>query len=177
MAEEIELERTYLAKYLPEGLAGCESKEVIDIYIPKSERHPNLRVRKYGDRFMITKKRPVAGGDASEQLEETIQLTREEFESMSKLDGKRLRKIRYFYDYEGKTAEIGVFKDDLDGLVEVDFEFKNAKEKNAFGTPEFCLVDVTHEEFLAGGMLCGKKYSDIEKDLKRFNYSRIYAKQ
>jgi len=42
-----------------------------------------------------------------------------------------------------------------------------------FVIPDFCLAEVTHEDFLAGGMLCGKSYSDIEDKLKKFGYVKI----
>jgi hypothetical protein len=69
---EIELERTYLAKFLPEGLGAYPKKEIKDIYIPESEVHPILRVRQRGDKYEITKKQPVSGTDSSEQYEHTI---------------------------------------------------------------------------------------------------------
>lgn len=170
----IEVEKTFLIKTLPD-LSNCKSKEIIDIYFPKTDAHPCLRVRKNGDSYEITKKKPVNDGDASHQIEQTIDLTKEEFEILSKLDGKRIHKIRYYYPYESLVAEIDVFKSDLEGLVLVDFEFDSVEEKDAFGTPEFCLADVTQELFVAGGMICGKKYSDIENDLKRFNYQKVYV--
>ena len=46
----IELEKTYLAKEIPQGLKDCNSKEIIDIYIPKSNAHPKIRIRKNGDK-------------------------------------------------------------------------------------------------------------------------------
>lgn len=173
----IELERTYLAKFLPENLEKCESKEIIDIYIPKSAEHPTLRIRKDGDKFEMTKKEPVKGKDSSRQREQTISLTEEEFMELSKIPGKRARKIRYYYDHNGKTAEVDVFQDDLEGLVLVDFEFETIEEKDSFKTPEFCLTDVTQEKFLAGGMLCGKSYKDIEGYLKRYDYSKLFLKR
>lgn len=39
--------------------------------------------------------------------------------------------------------------------------------------PEFCLADVTQDAFIAGGMLAGKSFKDIEKDLGKFNYQKI----
>ncbi len=122
---------------------------------------------------MITKKQPIQEGDASHQLEQTIPLTNEEFDDLAKLQGKRVRKERYLYRYGGRTAEIDVFKDGLEGLVLVDFEFGTVEEKGSFRMPDFCLAEVTQQTFLAGGMLCGKKYSDIEKKLAEFNYSKI----
>jgi hypothetical protein len=47
--EIIELEKTYLAKELPEGLLNAKSKEIIDIYFPATLEHPKLRLRKNGD--------------------------------------------------------------------------------------------------------------------------------
>jgi len=168
----IELERTFLAKSLPPGLDKCRSKEVIDVYIPMVAEHPTLRIRKDGDMFEITKKEPV-NGDASHQEEQTIRITESEFMELMKLEGKAVRKIRYYYDYDGRTAEVDVFQDDLKGLVLVDFEFRTREEKNSFRMPDFCLAEVTHEKFLAGGMLCGKGYSDIEEPLRGFGYSGI----
>jgi len=167
----IELEKTYLIKELPD-LTDCEFDEMLDIHIPKSAVHPNLRIRKRGEKYVITRKKPV-DNDPSKQLEITIPLSKEEFDEMSVLEGKRSHKKRYLFDYNGRTAEIDVFLDDLAGLVLVDFEFEKEEEKNAFVMPDFCLADVTFEEFIAGGMVCGKKYSDLEADLARFNYKKI----
>lgn len=173
MSEELELELTYLLKYIPNGLHLSEHKEVLDIYIPKSSPHPKLRIRKSGDKLMITKKEPTDGKDSSVQLEHTIPLTKEEFAVLSKLQGKRVRKERYLYNYNGMIAEIDMFQDRLEGLVLVDFEFKNMDQKAVFKIPDFCLADVTHEKFAAGGMLCGKSYSEIEGNLLKYGYKKL----
>lgn len=169
----IEIEKTFLARELPKGLKNCKSKEVIDIYFPKEAKHPTIRVRKSGDKYEMTKKERLDPNDASMQKEHTISLSKEEFLALSKIDGKRLRKIRYYYEYEGKTAEIGVFQGELKGLVLVDFEFDNAEEKDNFKMPDFCLADVTQDDFIAGGMLCGKEYNDIERELGKYGYKRL----
>jgi len=167
----IELERTYLAKGLPSNLEN--GKEMLDIYIPKSARHPILRIRKNGDKFEMTKKFPVKDGDSSKQHEHTIILTKEEFDELSKIEGKRTSKIRYAIRYNGVLCEIDVFQGALKGLVLVDFEFSSEKEKDEFEMPDFCLIDVTQEEFLAGGMLCGKSYDDIKERLEKFGYKKL----
>ena len=170
----LELEKTYLAKNFPKDLKTCEFKEIIDVYLPKESKHPELRLRKNGDRYEFTKKTPINENDRSEQEEENIILSEVEFNALNEqLDGKRLRKLRYFYDYEGRTAEIAIFQDDLEGLVTVEFEFENKKDLEKFQMPDFCLVDVTQELFIAGGMLCGKQYRDVESDLKRFGYKKL----
>lgn len=169
----IELERTYLLKSVPNGLKDCKHKEIIDIYIPKNKDHPTLRIRKNGNKYEMTKKEPVQGSDTSKQEEQTINLTEEEFNGLTKVEGKRVCKIRHYYPYKSRIAEIDVFQESLLGLILVDFEFDKEDDKDSFEMPDFCLADVTQELFTAGGMLCGKKYEDIERDLKRFGYKRM----
>lgn len=171
----LELEKTYLAKCLPEGLEKCGSKELSDLYVPFLNAHPKMRIRKKGDKYEITKKVRIEASDASAQEEQTMSLSADEYVALSKIEGKRLRKIRYEYSYgESAVAEIDIFQDDLSGLVVIDFEFDSSEEKDAFVMPEFCLADVTQEDFVAGGMLCGKRYADIEKDLARFGYEKLF---
>ena len=168
----VELERTFLLKELPTDLKNCKSEEFLDIYIPKSVPHPILRIRKRGSIFEITKKSPKSA-DASEQEEKTIPLSEKEFAVLSTISGKRLRKIRYYYPINNKIAEIDLFLDDLKGLGLVDFEFSSFKEKENFQIPDFCLVDVTQEEFIAGGSLAEKEYSDIKPFLDKYNYQKL----
>lgn len=171
---ELELEKTYLAKRLPEGLERAPHKEIIDIYVPASAEHPHLRIRKRGDSYEITKKQPAKEGDSSAQHEHTIHLDEAEFNALSeRADAKRVRKIRYAYDHQGRKGEIDVFQDALEGLVLVDFEFADEASKEAFDMPDFCLADVTQETAFAGGMLCGKSYQDIEGSLRAFGYARL----
>ena len=169
-----ELEKTYLIKKFPENLENCKFKEIIDIYLPESAEHAKLRLRKNGDRYELTKKEPIDEADASHQKEQTIILTEIEFNALSNLKGKKIEKIRYYYDYNGKIAEIDVLHVLLKGLTLVDFEFETIEEKDSFEMPDFCLADVTQDVFVAGGVLCGKCYGDIENELKKYNYNKTY---
>jgi len=171
---EIELERTFLAKYLPGDLDKFPSKQMQDSYIPKQARHPVLRIRKNGERFTITRKYPKQGTDTSEMIEETINLTQEEYNALQQIDSKVHKKIRYQYPTNNaRVCEIDVYQDNLKGLVLIDFEFDSVEEKNNFIPPDFCLVDVTQEEFIAGGMLCGKSYENIQEELEKLGYKKI----
>ena len=170
----LEIEKTYLAKYLPETLPECESKEIIDVYIPKESAHPTLRLRKNGNRYELTKKEVITQGDHSQFIEQTIPLRESEFTSLyATVVGKPVRKIRYIYPLKNGVAEIDVFQDALAGLVTVDVEFKSVEDKDTFQMPEFCLVDVTQADFIAGGMLCGKSYADIQDELDKLAYVRL----
>lgn len=173
MSKTIELEKTYLAKYVPGGAWECESKEIIDVYFPKIVEHPILRLRKRGEKYEMTKKQPVDGNDSSRQHEHTIELSEEEFAALAKADGKRVAKRRYYFPHDGRTLEIDVFFENLSGLVVVDAEFETVEEMASFIMPDFCLVDVTQDALVAGGMLAGKSYAQIEDGLKRYGYGKI----
>ena len=173
MPTEIELEKTYLLKYFPKDIKEKPSIEIFDIYIPKSADHSILRIRKRGEVCEITKKEPIHGNDSSEQSEHTISLSEEEFLALKDVDGKKLHKIRYVYPCGKNMAEIDVYLDDFKGLMFVDFEFKTREEKDAFVMPDFCLAEITQEKFCAAGWLAGKKYSDIEPFLNKYDYKKI----
>src|SRR5476651_2196569 len=150
--EVIELEKTYLVKELPEGLAAYPHKEILDIYLPEEDPHPLLRLRKNGDRYEITRKEHISD-DMTELKEHTITVTHEQFAALATVKGKRVHKMRYYYPWGKHTIEIDLFSDHLTGLVVAEVEFPTSEEKAVFTMPEFCLVCVDNEEFIAGGML------------------------
>jgi dUTP pyrophosphatase len=170
--QKVELERTFLAKYIPEGLNEFDVLE--DNFLPREANHPVLRLRRRGDKLFMTKKTPIREGDTSEFVEETIVLCPEEYGVLNGIEGKKHSKRRYSYSFsEGVTCEVDVYQGDLRGLVLVDFEFDSVEAKNNFVAPDFCLIEVTDQEFIAGGMLCGKRYEDIEERLIGLGYRRL----
>lgn len=173
MSKEIEVEKTYLAKYLPENLQDCVFKEMEDIYLPKEAEHSRLRIRKNGELFVITKKEPIIGENASMHTEHTIKLTSDEFQVLSNIDGNKISKLRYYYPYQGMTAEIDIFSGKMAGLVLVDFEFSSQEEMEKFEMPDFCLADVTEEEFVAGGVICKYSFNSLEEKLEKFGYKSL----
>lgn len=168
-----ELERTFLAKEIPASLEGLPCTELLDVYIPRQAAHAHLRLRKKGERYELTKKMRFEKDDASNLIEQTIDLSLDEFRALEAVEGKRVRKLRYRLDHEGLILEIDVFQDDLRGLVLIDVEFSSLEAKAQFKTPNFALVEVTQDDNFAGGMLCGKKYSEIEPILKKYGYKKL----
>ena len=172
-----EFELTYLIKELPLGVKDSPHKEILDIYIPAHAEHTILRIRKSGDTYEITKKQPAHGIDSSHQIENTIPLSREEFADLSVMTGKRIEKTRYYYQENSVTYEVDVFKGDLAGLVVVDVEFKSNEQKDRFVPPTWVLADVAQAKFIAGGVLCGKKYIDIQVYLKNITINLFLSRQ
>lgn len=173
MSQQLERERTFLAKELPQEIKTTEPTRIVDIYIPDTPAHSHLRLRQNGKTYEITKKTSVAAGDASEHIEQTIPLTEEEFAALSRCSAKRVAKDRYRVVIDGILAEIDVFIEDLAGLVLIDFEFDTEDEKDNFIPPSIALADVTQENFIAGGLLAGKAYDTIAPELARFCYKKL----
>lgn len=171
-----EIEKTYLAKYIPTEVLRLKPKHMLDIYLPASINHPKLRLRQTDDYYELTKKVKIDDSDASECEESTIIFSAEEFVAFSQLPGKRIVKDRYVWLKDGVSYEFNIFKEDLLGLVLIEVEFNNSQSKNALAMPDFCLADVTQDDFVAGGVLAGKKYSDLKTDLGRYGYESIEIK-
>lgn len=172
--QELELEYTFLASKLPDEIEGVQPKRLVDIYIPDfGDNHAHLRLRQKGENLEITKKVLVNANDTSTQIEATIQLDSDEFEALSIVSQKRVVKDRYFVTIGGFPAEVDVFREKLEGLVLIDFEFSSEDERAEFVKPDVCLADVTQEEFLAGGLISGKSYGDIADKLDSFGYKAL----
>lgn len=171
---QLELEFTFLAKQIPTEIYRSSPIKIVDNYIPESGvAHPNIRIRQNGDKFEITKKIPVDQKDSSRQHEYTIPLSKKEFDCLSKAGNRSVVKDRYQVKIDGYPAEVDVFRDKLEGLVLIDFEFASVSDLAAFKQPDICLADVTQDEFIAGGMLAGKSYADIKPELEARNYQPL----
>lgn len=169
MSQDLEIERTFLAKYLPADIENFPSHEILDCYIPKGAAHAKLRIRKSDDKYTLTKKVQVSEGDASVQMEHNIDLNEEEFLAFKNIPSDQAHKIRYYYN----NAEIDVFLDDLEGLVLVDFEFKSIEEQLNFVMPDFCLAEVTEDDNIAGGLLAHLKMKTLKPLVDKYNYQDI----
>jgi adenylate cyclase len=172
--KQTEIERRFLAKYLPDDLDKYEPVEIEDYKIITGEMHPHLRLRKEGDKYYLTKK--YQKEDGSGMFEETIDLNEDEFFIMKKLPTTRQFKKRYNYKFEERTAQIDIWEEDLKGLVIVEFEFESEEASRNFKMPDFCLKDISNLEWLSTGILSGKKFVDLKTMLSAFNFTGIYKK-
>lgn len=174
MSVQIELERTFLAKYMPAQIDGAHSEIIIDTYIPGNADHAKLRLRRKGGLYEMTKKEPVSGDDSSQQTEHTVPLSPEEYKVLSTVSDKTASKRRYYCTFFGNNAEVDVYQGSLEGLVLIDFEFESAQAMQAFQPPEVCLAEVTQDALAAGGKLAGKSYSDVDYELGQYGYQPLF---
>jgi len=170
MSNSIEIEKTFLCPAIPIQYISGKPLQMIDVYLPETSEHPKLRIRQKGDKYEITKKTPI-DNDPSRQIEENINLTKNEFDTLVSTSSRKIEKWRLPLTYEGFEGELDVFFGEHTGLVLVDFEFLNVNDQEKFGKPIFCSDDVTMEDSIAGGVLSGLKNEDLFKILReKYNY-------
>lgn len=125
-----------------------------DVYIPNGNAHKDLRLRQKGNKYMITRKRPVKENDHTTMLETTIELSKYEFNSLSKGIKSNVEKERYCVVLSGWKGDLDIFTGRHTGLAIVEFEFKNETELASFTqTIDLGLIDITNIEWIAGGRL------------------------
>ena len=136
--ENIEIERKFLVKKIPDNLDTYERIDMIQGYLNTA---PVVRVRKENDDYVLTYK----GSGLLSHSEYNLPLNKESFEHLlKKCDGIIISKSRYKIPIENNlTAELDIFKGDLDSLKLVEVEFDSVEEANNFTPPEWFGEDVT----------------------------------
>ena len=136
--ENIEIERKFLVKKIPDNLDTYERIDMTQGYLNTA---PVVRVRKENDDYVLTYK----GSGLLSHIEYNLPLNKEAFEHLlKKCDGIIISKSRYKIPIENNlTAELDIFKGDLDSLKLVEVEFDSVEEANNFTPPEWFGEDVT----------------------------------
>ena len=136
--ENIEIERKFLVKKIPDNLDTYERIDMTQGYLNTA---PVVRVRKENDDYVLTYK----GSGLLSHSEYNLPLNKEAFEHLlKKCDGIIISKSRYKIPLENNlTAELDIFKGDLDSLKLVEVEFGSVEEAENFIPPEWFGEDVT----------------------------------
>ncbi len=136
----MEIERKFLVKQLPENLQQYKSKKIIQGYISTS---PVIRVRQYGEEFIITMKNK--GNIAREEYEMIIE--EDDFKNLlKKVENNLIDKCRYYIPIENNyTAELDIYYGYLDGLLTVEVEFQDMKSCRDFVPPSWFGTDVSED--------------------------------
>ena len=136
--ENIEIERKFLVKEIPDNLDTYERIDMTQGYLNTA---PVVRVRKENDDYILTYK----GNGLLSHSEYNLPLNKDAFEHLlKKCDGIIISKSRYKIPLENNlTAELDIFKGDLDSLKLVEVEFDSVEEADNFTPPEWFGEDVT----------------------------------
>ncbi len=146
----MEIERKFLITKLPENLEEYPSYEIEQAYL---NNKPVLRIRKSGDRFILTMK--SGGFMAHEEYE--LPLDEEAYiHLLEKADGRIITKRRYKIPCGRLTIELDVFSGCMEGLIMAEVEFPDLPDAESFVPPEWFGNEVTedpryHNVFMAYG--------------------------
>ncbi|HSV62777.1 MAG TPA: CYTH domain-containing protein [Chthoniobacterales bacterium] len=135
-----EIERKFLVRKLPDGLTSYPNNKISQGYLVSLDSGLQVRLRKSGERYMLTFKR--GGGNVREERE--VELTTNQFEALwPATEGKRLVKTRYEIPLGELTVEIDVYHERHEGLVVAEVEFDEEDGAKNFQPPDWLGDDVT----------------------------------
>lgn len=138
---EIEIEKVYLAKFLPDDLYKYTPISIMvgDFY--DSNSVDALKIRRKGDKYEIIKKEKIS---ECERKESFIEIKKGEFDILFTATVQNHRKERYLYPLDEKhICEVDVYKDKLEGYVRLEVEFKDKDDSNSFVAPEWFGPEIT----------------------------------
>ena len=166
---QVERERRYLLRDLPEGLTRADPHlQITDNYMTGSR----LRLRKVREprtnkwTVKFTQKFAPNPEDFSRTIITNTYLNALEAEVLSTVfNSNEIRKNRYPFEFEGRKFSVDMFLGDLFGLVLAEVSFETDEELNQFPKPPFALADVTNEELFTGGRLCELTFSEIRTEI------------
>ena len=170
--QELEIEKRFLVpqnklETIKAHIVPGSKTSMNDVYVPNGDGHKDLRLRQKGEKYMVTRKRPVKEGDSTTMLETTIELSEWEFEALAKGIESNIEKERYQIDISEWRGELDVFKGRHTGLVIVEFEFQNEADLADFEEhANLELIDITNLEWLAGGRLAEIDGATLQSKLK-----------
>lgn len=137
----MEIERKFLIKNLPENLDLFTKYEIKQTYICTD---PVMRIREVdtnGGTYIFTFK--GKGTVAKEEFE--YPLTKEQFENLwKKSETKKIVKTRHLVPIQDNLiAELDIYKDDLEGFMNVEVEFDTIIDSHNFIPPDWFGEEVT----------------------------------
>ena len=136
--ENIEIERKFLVKEMPDNLDNYERVDMTQGYL---YTNPVVRIRKENDDYVLTYK----GSGLLSRSEYNLPLNEASFNHLiKKCDGIIISKSRYKIPLKNNLiAELDIFKGDLDSLKLVEVEFNSVEEADNFIPSEWFGEDVT----------------------------------
>lgn len=139
--KNVEIERKYLIKKLPDNLAQYESHLIEQAYLCTD---PTIRVRKSDDDYYMTYK----GRGLLERTEYNLPLNKDAYEKLvKKAEGNIISKRRYIIPIDGSDLkiELDVFDDPFAPLIMAEVEFGSVEESEGFIPPEWFDKEVTED--------------------------------
>ena len=137
----MEIERKFLVLTLPADLSRHSSHEIAQGYLALTPEGVEVRVRRKGGKHFLT----VKHGPGLSRIEVELPLAAGDFDTLWPLtEGRRLRKTRHEIPWrDGRTVELDVYADRLEGLWVAEVEFDDEASARAFEPPDFFGREIT----------------------------------
>jgi CYTH domain-containing protein len=164
--ENMEIEKKYTIKKLPDNLEQYECKVIKQAYLNTS---PVVRIRQSNDKYTLTYK----GAGLMAREEYNLPLDRASFEHLlKKADGNIISKKRYIIPIEepkfndsclpivnpGLKIELDIFDEPFAPLVMAEVEFSSVELAEAFIAPDWFDEDVTNNVEYHNSYMSTKKF-------------------
>ncbi len=146
-----EIERKFLvaAENLPQ--LPSSGKTLVQGYISQPEDYREVRLRKVEDQFTLT----IKSNDSFKRIEHEIVLDKEQFNTFWELSETRIIvKDRYQINENEFIFDLDIYKNELQGLIMVEVEFKDIATANNFKKPAWFGREVTNDRAYGNRSLC-----------------------
>ena len=139
----LEIERKFLVKSPPENFREYPSGKISQTYLSKPGQPPVLRVRQYGNRFLLTvKKRSEKDPVVCDEVE--IEIEEVQYAHLKAMGvGHCLEKRRYLIPWGDHTVELDIFEGEMAGLILAEIEFATREEAETISLPGWFGREVT----------------------------------
>lgn len=161
---QLESERRFLVERCPD-LSSLPYRLIHDIYVAESRLR--LRAIAYNDgpsvEFKLCKKYSSDSPASSPIV--NVYLTAEEYNLLSQLPGRALRKRRYRLLCQETIFSIDIFQDELAGLILSEVESNSPEILQTISMPSWAKMEVTTDFFFQGGNLSGVSAAELAAKL------------
>jgi len=167
---DIELERAWLVKELPENINKLKRSNITQAYLENyidedGQKPKHARLRKKDNEYTFTLKYFAGSNEETGQLvEKTEEISKERYVELIKQATKKVVKARYYFPLDdGLTAEIDSYQNQLLGLNVVEVEFSSLNKEKNFKKPDWFGKEVTDSNGVYPPVIADKPLEEVYK--------------
>ena len=159
----MEIEKKFIINKLPVNLDSYPHNKISQGYISTD---PVLRIRQYGERFLLT----IKSSGLMERIEVEKPINEDEYKDLSLMvKGNLIEKTRYILpleDYPELKVELDIFEGMLEGLIVAEVEFPDIEKAGSFTAPDWFSREVTDDARYQNSSLSSMSSDEIKELLR-----------